>query len=346
MSKEKYTIKDIAQMAGVSKGTVDRVLHKRGKVSKEAFEKVNNILNEIDFTPNPIARNLKNNKVYRICVLIPDAKIDPYWLPSYEGLKEATNEFQPFGVSVEKYYYHPNKPTTFMQKAKDVINSSPDALLMAPLFHKESLIISQACKKNKIYVTLFNNLIDTLNTDNFIGQDLYQTGRVAASLIDKITVSYANIAIIHVNEEPHMRQKEIGFKDYFKEKQENNHKLVTYNLNTDNADNFEKEVQLFFDSYPLVTGIFITNSMAYKLAAHIDKKNKKICLVGYDLLEENIVYMQKGTIDFLIHQKPKQQAYLAVSLLAENLLFRKELLPKELLPIDIVTSENVQYYLN
>ncbi|MEQ8422636.1 MAG: LacI family DNA-binding transcriptional regulator, partial [Arenibacter algicola] len=48
MIKEKYTIKDIAQMAGVSKGTVDRVLHKRGKVSKNAFEKVDKVLKEID----------------------------------------------------------------------------------------------------------------------------------------------------------------------------------------------------------------------------------------------------------------------------------------------------------
>ena len=38
---KKHTIKDIAKLAGVSKGTVDRVLHKRGKVSPAALEKVN-----------------------------------------------------------------------------------------------------------------------------------------------------------------------------------------------------------------------------------------------------------------------------------------------------------------
>ena len=40
---KKHTIKDIAKLAGVSKGTVDRVLHKRGKVSPAAFEKVNEV---------------------------------------------------------------------------------------------------------------------------------------------------------------------------------------------------------------------------------------------------------------------------------------------------------------
>ena len=37
---KKYTIKNIAEMAGVSKGTVDRVIHKRGKVSKNVLKKV------------------------------------------------------------------------------------------------------------------------------------------------------------------------------------------------------------------------------------------------------------------------------------------------------------------
>lgn len=332
-------------MAGVSKGTVDRVLHNRGKVSSRAAEKVSNVLKKIEYTPNPIARNLRTNKAYRICVLIPDADFDTYWLPSYEGLNEARRKFQPFGITIVQYLYHPNKRSTFIKSAKEAINSTPDALLMAPLFHKESLLISQECKQNNIYVTLFNNLIDTLNTDNFIGQDLYRTGRVAASLIERITASYANIAIVHINEEPHMRQKEIGFKDYFKERKESNRKIVTYNLSTVNMTNFEKELKLFFSSYPLVSGIFITNSMAYRIATHLSEKNKKIRLVGYDLLAENIECLNKGSIDFLIHQKPRQQAYLAVSLLAEHFLFGKELPPKELLPIDIVTTENVQYYL-
>jgi len=85
---KKYTIKDIAELAGVSKGTVDRVLHQRGKVSDKAQESVEKILKEIDYQPNPIARNLKNNKVYRICVLLPDPKEDAYWAPAVKNQKK------------------------------------------------------------------------------------------------------------------------------------------------------------------------------------------------------------------------------------------------------------------
>ena len=48
-------------LAGVSTGTVDRALHKRGRVSKEAEEKVSRILNEINYKPNSITRSLGSN---------------------------------------------------------------------------------------------------------------------------------------------------------------------------------------------------------------------------------------------------------------------------------------------
>ena len=46
-----YRIKDIAELSGVSTGTVDRILHNRGKVSEEAQKKVEKVLKEIDYHP-------------------------------------------------------------------------------------------------------------------------------------------------------------------------------------------------------------------------------------------------------------------------------------------------------
>lgn len=105
MTIRKYTIKDIANLAGVSKGTVDRVLHKRGKVSKKAFEQVDKVLKEIDYKPNPIARSLRTNKIYNIYVILPDPCIDPYWLPADEGINMALKRYSSFGIVIHKYLY-------------------------------------------------------------------------------------------------------------------------------------------------------------------------------------------------------------------------------------------------
>ena len=141
MKKKKYTIKDIAKLSGVSKGTVDRVLHKRGKVSQKALDAVNNILKEIDYQPNLIARNLKINKVYHICVLVPNPHEDPYWQACVDGINEAIAEFKSLGVIIETFFFSPNSTKSFLEINKTVINLSPDAVLLTLLFYKETIEI-------------------------------------------------------------------------------------------------------------------------------------------------------------------------------------------------------------
>ena len=346
MIKKKYTIKDIANLAGVSKGTVDRVLHKRGRVSQKAFEKVDAVLKKIDYHPNPIARNLKINKIYSIAVLLPDHKVDPYWGPAYEGILQAREEFVPFGVVVQEYFYHPHKKSSFVSMAKEALESQPDALLLAPLFHDAALKVIENCREQKIVIASFNNTIDTLHKKYFIGQDLYQSGRVAASLVDKMIGNKAAIAIIHIDLEPHMQQKEKGFKSFFSDQNQREVKIVTHNLNTDNTATFKEQVTAFIADNDLPSAIFITNSKAYLLVEELERNGQDTLVVGYDLLEENINFLKNGNIDFLIHQKPKRQAYLGVDHIAEHFLFGKNIPAKQLLPIDVITSENVHYYLN
>jgi LacI family transcriptional regulator len=341
----KYTIKDIAELAGVSKGTVDRVLHQRGKVSKKALDKVEKILKEIDYQPNPIARNLKNNKVYKICVLLPDPKEDAYWKPAVQGIKDAAKEFKPFGIIVNRFYYHPSGRESFLEKSQEALNTNPDVLLMAPLFQNEALDIFTNCQENDVSVALFNNLIDTFNTENFIGQDLFQSGRVAASLIDKMITDKNTVAILHLDEEAHMKLKENGFKAYFKEKK-NHPKIKTFSLKTSDKDDFTNEALNVLKNNPKISAIFITNSKSYLFLQATENLIKDITIVGYDLLNENIEYLKDGSIDFLIHQKPKRQAYLGVGHLAEHFLFGKPIPSENLLPIDIITQENVSYYLD
>ncbi len=332
-------------MAGVSKGTVDRVLHKRGKVSKESFEKVDKVLKEIDYKPNPIARNLKINKTYNIHVLLPDPRQDPYWVPAHEGINEASNQFTPFGVQVRKFFYDPNNKSSFLNQSEQAILLQPDVLLMAPIFENESHTVLRKCCENKISVVLFNNHINTFKEQIFIGQDLKQSGRVAASLMDKIIGENKEIAIIHINKEPHMQLKENGFKEFFMEKTNGIHSIISKDFNSVEKNSFNQDVGLFLESNPNISAFFVTNSKAYMLVEAFEKITyRERIVIGYDLLKPNIKYLQDGAINFLIHQKPKRQAYLSVSYLAEHFLFGKDLPAQEFLPIDIITSENAKYY--
>ena len=64
-------IVDIARMAGVSVATVDRVIHNRGKVSEENLARINEVLHEVNYRPNLIARSLASGRQYTLAVVMP-----------------------------------------------------------------------------------------------------------------------------------------------------------------------------------------------------------------------------------------------------------------------------------
>ena len=347
---KKYTIKDIAELAGVSKGTVDRVIHNRGKVSKDAFDKVNELLKKIDYQPNPIARNLKTNKVYNICVLLPDPKKDKFWEPCVDGIEDAVQEFLHFGVNIEVVLFDPFNKNNFEKQSIAALALNIDGVLLAPLFKKESGVFIDKCEKAGVTCFLFNNNIEKSGKQGFVGQNLYLSGRIGAQLIHKSLKNNKTVAIIHIDEifknARHMQEKEWGFRDYFSELKDNDFEINTYKLKHRDSDNLKKTVKYFIDTHPEISGAFVTNSKIHLLAALLKEKNPERCIVGYDLLSENIQYLKSGVVDFLIHQGPKRQAYLGLVFLIEHFLFAKDIPKKRFLPIGIVNSENVVTYLD
>ena len=343
---KKYTIKDIAKLAGVSKGTVDRVLHKRGKVSAVALNKVNEVLKVIDYQPNLIARNLKNNKIYRICVVLPDPELDPYWLPCLNGIEDAIKEYKGYNIAVKNFYFNPEKKKSFLKATKTVLELKPDAVLLAPLFRKEAIEAIEEFNASNVIVSTFNSQVESSFVKNFIGQDLFKSGRVAAKLLETIA-DKGQIAIVHIDESfknaVHMQEKERGFRNYFEEKKDSEYSVTTLKLKSPNV---ETNFRNFLNENPDLTGFFITTSKSHQIAKILKELNiAKLRIVGYDLLSENCLYLNSGIIDFIIHQNEKKQTYLGITSLVEHFLFEKELPVINFLPIDIVNTENATYYL-
>ena len=95
------TIKDIAEAVGVSIGTVDRILHKRGRYSEETAEKVRKVMVELNYTPNIHARGLKKTKSYSFAAVIPRHYQDGgYWQLVEEGIQRASRTLGSYGSRV------------------------------------------------------------------------------------------------------------------------------------------------------------------------------------------------------------------------------------------------------
>lgn len=361
MNKNAVRIKDIAAKAHVSVGTVDRVLHNRGRVSEDVRQKVLAMMQELNYEPNMIARTLGSNRTYQLAALQPDHTLDPYWQAPWDGIEKAARELKQYGVNLTVYSYSLTEVESFLAQAEAATHARPDGILIAPLFYRESLAFFERWQQQGIPFVLFNTYIAELPALSYVGQDSYQSGYLAGKLVQVGQPQPSTFLIAHIAEDltnsVHITQKERGFRDYFaqlataqskpatEERTHNAYSILSAELPNPAHPSFARQLNRLLDEEPRLRGIFVSTSKAYEIAPYLQAYHREeIRLVGYDLLERNIHFLREGVIDFLINQNPKKQGYRGIYTLADLLVFKKEVAPLKYLPLDIITKENVQYY--
>lgn len=345
-------IKDIAEKAQVSTGTVDRVLHNRGRVADDVRVKVLQVIEEMDYKPNLIARTLKSNRVYQLAALIPDPLIDPYWEAPKAGVEKAEEELKQYGIVVNQFIFNPYSIDSFLKKAQEVTEEIPDGILLAPVFHREVMSMFEQWQKLNIPYVLFNTQIPESSPLSYIGQDSYQSGLLAGKLLHFGLPFSCSVLIAHINEDipnsAHLIKKEEGFRDYYLQNNlSDQYNVIRKVLSNPNSETFTEQLNKLLQKHPDLKAIFVTNSKAYQMAFYLEKYDlTDIRLIGYDLLPKNLHYLDKGIIKFLINQNPKGQGYWGIHQLTDFLAFKKEIEPIKYLPLDIITKENLNYYLD
>lgn len=71
-NKKTISIKDIAELTGVSTATVSRVLNNKGGYSKKTEEKIKNIIDEYGYVSNLAAKSIRVSKSYTIGLIVPN----------------------------------------------------------------------------------------------------------------------------------------------------------------------------------------------------------------------------------------------------------------------------------
>lgn len=341
------TIKEIAKRADVSIGTVDRVIHNRGKVSKEKKEKILKILKEVNYSPNIYARGLVLNKSYTIAALIPEFDKGEYWGVPYSGVKQAFNELRQYGINLNYFHFDQNSIESFISQYTAVEKSKPDGVILAPVINFESVKFCSKLVKQKIPFTIIDSNIKDSGAISFIGQDANQSGRLAAKLMDAYVGHKGKVLIVSIrNNENHnktLQARTEGFKDFFLTSG-NLENIILEEISIDQRESNWKDSleQIILEKMPL--GIYVPSSKVHFVAEIIDKNKFSCRLIGNDLIDNNLYYVESGTIDFIIGQRPETQGYLALVNLYKHLVSKQSIESTIYLPIDIITEENLKYY--
>jgi LacI family transcriptional regulator len=351
MPLKKSRIKDIATMAGVSIGTVDRVIHNRGEVAEKTRLKVQQILKETNYSPNLMAQVLKSKKRFHLVSLLPEpSEENSFWKKHPVGMIRAIEELDPFPVSLSQVTFDMQSEEDFQKKTSIVLDLKPDGVLLAPIFKSESITFCTLLQKTKIPFVFIDEYIENSDFLAYIGENIFQSGRVAGQLTDMITPEQSDILVVtiarNIRNVHHLTNRTEGFLSYFRKSGKNRGKKIIVNIPFPAYDDVKKALGQAFLENPGIGSVFITGSRSYLIALYLEEKGlKSISLIGYDLLDSNVMFLKSGTIMFLIGQRPEEQTYKGIKKLFEYLSLHKVPDKIEYLPVDIVTSENVDFFL-
>ncbi|WP_299583998.1 substrate-binding domain-containing protein [uncultured Sunxiuqinia sp.] len=341
----------MAEKANVSIGTVDRVIHKRGEVSPATRDKIMKIIEELDYHPNILASTLASKKVYSLGVIIPEPQTEEaYWNKPLIGISRAFNEIQQYGIEIEIHQFKQNDVADFKAKAERLLEKPYDGVMLAPFFSRESKAFIQKLEERNIPFVFIDSNIKDSSKLSYIGQNSFQSGTLAAKLLDFSVPNDATILLVHVAKEMdnqnHLMQREMGFYNYFKEKKSPaDRKILTVEINDAADDHCYLKLENEIQKAGNVKGIFVTNSRVYKIAEFVEAHPiPDLRLVGHDLIPNNSEFVRKGVVDFLICQRPEEQGYQAIVTLFQHLILKKTVPSENYTSIDIITKENLDFY--
>lgn len=351
---ENIRIIDIAKMAEVSVGTVDRVLHNRGHVSDDKRKRVEKVLREIDYQPNIVARFLASKKTYTFAAVTPTYTPGSYWEFACEGIDLAAAELNKFNVNIQYYHFDQYDRDSFIKAANKLLNAKFDGVIIATLFGEHVIDLSRKLDEIEVpYIYIDSNITGQDNLAYF-GGNSFVSGQIAAKLlIQQIgldsDIFFAHIKFKHKEISVQMATREAGFMSYLTE---NHFKGNIFHLELDSDHEAEsiKKIEDFLSAHNGPKGGIVLNSRIYELVELLSKADEKlsrnICLIGHDAIHGNVKALKEGKIMFLLSQRPDLQGYDAVKAIGNSLLFKQTYAKDNYMPIDILIKENIDYYKN
>jgi LacI family transcriptional regulator len=194
----KPTIKTIAALAGVSRGTVDRALNRRGDVAAAVADRIQSIADELGYIPNKAAKALRFNHTPRtIGVLLPRTS-DGFFHSVADGVTTAEAALADMGIHTTISRFDPQSEAAFEQALEQLLEAGVSGLVLTgPDTTRTQSAVAAAIAS--VPVVTVNSDIRVPDRLCFVGQDLVRSGRVAAELMGKVTPASGSVIAVTGN---------------------------------------------------------------------------------------------------------------------------------------------------
>lgn len=338
------TIQQIAERAGVSRGTVDRALNKRGRINPEVAQKIEKIAKELGYVHK--ARKRQKGMIRKIKIgVVTQLSKAPFMLEVDRGIQTVKRELEQQGVEVLIKARESVKEEDQIRAIEELIEDGIHGLAIMPVDSDNvRTYLNWVINEKEIPVVTFNSDIVGTNRSCFVGMDNKQSGCAAAGLMGMLLRGSGKVLIITGHFSSLVNNLRVD--GFVEEAKKVFPKLEIAGVQ--GSFNDAKEVERIVESAMInmsgINAIFIVSSGQEGIEKAFEKLGleQRPYVIVYDQTPQNEILLKNGIADFLIDQNGFEQGYRPPRVLADMLLHSDFQCEENLFTgIDIKTQYNL-----
>lgn len=314
------TIKQIADMCGVSRGTVDRVLNNRGNVKPEKRKRVLEVMRELNYQPNPAGKALAARKHKPVVgILLPSEGI-VFFDDVLETMHRMARRYEDYGVRFVWRLlrgYHADEQCAAIEELRHEVN----ALIANPMSEPAVIQKIDECVADGIFVITINNDVELSHRQLYVGSDYYEGGQTAGALLQMIGPEELKTGVLMGSKAMlGHRQRLDGFCDILRK---NPHfELLAVEENEDDERISYEKAKAMLEKYPELNALFVISAGASGAGQAVKELGRvqSVTLIVFDTIPTTVQLMKEGVVKAALYQHPHQQAAKAIRAAFEYLV--------------------------
>lgn len=319
----RITSKQLAELAGVSRGTVDRALNNRSGVKEEVRQRILKIAAEHGYQPMRAGKALVMRETLTIAVVLNSVG-NPFFDEVIRGIEEARADFSDFSIALSMHRIKGYQLEEQLRLLDELLSEPLSGLLLTPINHPEVAARIAAFHERGIPVVTINSDIDNCPQLAYVGCDYLKSGQTAASLMGRMMGDAARVLIVtgSLKVLGH-NQRVFGFSRVLRQDVPGA-MIVDIVENNDDEEQSGAIVRAALQKSPEINALyFAAGGVIGGAKAAIEAAAQKPVIITCDLTDTIREYIQRDMIAATICQQPYLQGYTGVKTLLNALLFHQ-----------------------
>lgn len=319
------SIKKIAEIAGVSRGTVDRALNNRPGVNQEVAKEIKRIAAELNYEPNSIAKALANSKKSCNLGILMNSEGNPFFEKVLRGIGNAEKEVKRFGVNVITKELRGYDSKEQLEAIDEMLTHNLKGLIISPINDQEVIKRLNEVADSGIFVSTIN--VDVKGIEKklcFVGCDYIKSGQTAGEVMGQISSGSRKAVIVSGSEKILGHNNRIkGFSSVIKQNYpEIEIAEIAYCHDSDEIA--YSETKRLLEAHSPNAVYFCAGGIDGGIKAICDSGlAQKIKIITVDDTDNVREYIKNGIVNATICQQPIKQGYLSVISQYDMIINRK-----------------------